>query len=183
MPPCYILRSHEENNAALSIFKAALFGSFSLHNSPGKQLEEDRKQCDLFRARMELPVVSGRAEVHVPLRVAANRKWFKELKFPSSLVVDKSAMVEQQNVAGSTKKMTVATKVRPKTGCHCHPKVENHPWIDRLCAACHFGNKEECIVLIQDKVNSADHLQPSSALYYLRQALLLQRRWLLSNSI
>lgn len=155
VPPCYILKAFEKNEAAAAILRA-LFASFCLYNSPGKQLEEVAKQYDLFRAALNSPVVPGLAEVCIPIGFKGDRAWYKSLKFTGALVVNKAALLKQQNKNGSRNREVVATGFRPQLGCYYHPEIGNHPWIDRLFVALHPGDNEECLVVIQDKVISSD---------------------------
>jgi len=157
VPPCYILKAFEKDGAAVASLRA-IFGSFHLYNSPGKQLEEVGKQYDLFRATFDLPVVPGRAEILMPHGVLGDRGWYKDLKFPGKLSESTDALLKVQKIEGSDncKKQVVATKTRPKAGRYYHPAIGNHPWIDRLFVAVHPTNDQACLVIIQDKVNGTD---------------------------
>lgn len=169
VPPCYIMKAFQGNAAATQILHE-LFGSFSLYNTPGKQLEEVGKQYDLLRAALDLPVVPGRAVVTIPpgsQGTRFDRLWYCNLRFASALDVNEAALLKQQNLEGSTRKEIVATGVRPERGCYYHPSICIHPWIDRLFMAWNPDHSEECLVIIQDKVNSSDF---ASACEKLQQA-------------
>ena len=85
----------------------------------------------------------------------AKRGWYKALRFKSALVMSEDALLQPQRKNGSGK-VIVATGVCPQEGCYYHPKVSNHPWIDRIFVALHPVDKEKCLVIIQDKVNASD---------------------------
>lgn len=169
VPPCYIMKAFQDNPAATQILHD-LFGSFSLYNTPGKQLEEIGKQYDLLRAALDLPVVPGRAEVTIPCDSQGtrySRSWYRNLQFTSALVVNEAALLKQQNVEGSTTKEIAATGVRPECGCYYYPSICIHPWINRLFVAWNPDHSEECLVIILDKVSSPDF---ASACEKLQQA-------------
>ena len=149
IPPVFLMmafeaiekREHLEN----------LLNAFSLFDGgPGKQLEAVAKHYDLFRADLVLPVVPGPAVVNTDMERALDEQWYRQLRFPVDLQLSEHALLQRKG------EEIVPTDVVPEFGHYYHPKISNHPYIDRAFVARNREDRELCLVLAQDKVNASD---------------------------
>lgn len=150
IPPIFLLFSFAAKKKEQHL--QHLLKSFSLFDGgPGKQLEIVAKNYDLFRADLELPAVPGHARVIVPNEKGKPNQWYKELGFPKSgMEVRKEAFLKQVETT------IVTTNITLEFGQYYFPSAPNHPWVDRAYVTRNPNDKELCLVLAQDKVNSSD---------------------------
>ena len=161
VPPVFLKMAFEEEDTQTKHCLDKLLHSFSLFDKAGGHLENASKWFDLFRASLGLPVVPARASVYpgngTGVRATETSQWYYDLEFSEKMSLSEDALLKQTQVREGTKtrSITVATGIVPQLQYYYHPKISNHPWIDRAYVAIH-PTKTLCLVLVQDKVNASD---------------------------
>ena len=159
VPPVFLKLAYEDQDSQTKTCLDELLHSFSLFDSAGKHLENISKWYDLFRASLELPVVPANARVNINsgTRDCNSTRWYYDLNFNNLMSLSEEALLKQERVfeEGKSQIQIVATGVVPKHDCYYHPKISNHPWVDRAYVAIH-ESQTLCLVLVQDKVNDSD---------------------------
>ena len=150
IPPIFLMMAFE--TIAKREHLENLLNAFSLFDGgAGKQLEAVSKHYDLFRADLGLPVVPGQAEVHGTVKGDKTAEWYRQLYFPDDMCLSQDALLQLND------KEVIATDIVPEAGQYYHPKITNHPCIDRAFVAWNRDDKKKvCLVLAQDKVNASD---------------------------
>ena len=127
----------------------AIFGDHSLRHTP-KQLEATAMQYDLLRSIWKLNVLPEGIEVK---NNSDGLTLYRDLLF-QDLELDYSDLFKKQ---GKGKQQEIVwTGLKPTIGKYFHPDTANHPYIDRFFVASDGKiGSTQCLVLYQDKVNSA----------------------------
>jgi hypothetical protein len=161
IPPALMCLAFDVKLDAMTHPLLLLLDAFSIYTDPYKQLELVSKAYDMFRHSLGLPVVPGKANLQIPLHKKGEAKfedeeWYRALRFPQEMEESQESLIVTVKVQKTPEKKThcksSCTEVN-MAGYYFHPKVGNHPLIDRAFIAVH-PNGGVCLVLAQDKVNA-----------------------------
>ena len=120
-------------------------------NDAFDQLELWARNYDLLRSIWNLRVIPQSMDVVVP-NYREVKRWYKQLRLP------KMAKLSGEGILKVIGKKVQWSGLQPEYGVYYHPGLSNHPWIDRFFLAETEGpdrTMEFCLVLYQDKINSA----------------------------
>lgn len=168
VPPIFIKLAFDDSDAKTKEYLGRLLHAFSLNDGgAGKHLENVGKWFDLFRSSLELPVVPANAVVRANPRLCKKEAkpvdWFYGLRFSPDLSEDRQALLkEEQTIEATDDGPKTNWKTKPVDPIpvpekYYHPRLSNHPWVDRAYVAIHPSKRQQCLVLVQDKVNKTDY--------------------------
>lgn len=139
-----------------------LLNAFSIYTDLFKQLELVAKAYDGFRQSLGLLVVPGKANLCFPSQEKGrsvkfeDEAWYRALVFPKEMNESQDSLIVTVPVGATAEKKAHCKNSctgLDMTGYYFHPKVANHPLIDRAFVDVH-PNGGNCLVLAQDKVNA-----------------------------